>query len=41
VRDVDFTELEGVAPGVHNSYAGIGACFLIVLDDLAARGAKP
>jgi hypothetical protein len=41
VRDVDFTELDGVAPRVHYSYAGTGARFLIVLDDLAARGAKP
>lgn len=34
-------ELEGIVPKAWFAYAGIGARFLIVLDDLAVQGAKP
>jgi hypothetical protein len=34
-------ELEGIVPKAWFTYAGLGARFLIVLDDLAVQGAKP
>jgi hypothetical protein len=34
-------ELDGIVPKAWFSYAGVGARFLIVLDDLVAQGAKP
>jgi phosphotransferase family enzyme len=46
VNEVKFyqqaaSEIEGIAPKAWFSHAGIGARFLIVLDDLVAQGAKP
>jgi hypothetical protein len=46
VNEVKFyqqvsSELEGIAPKVWFCHAGIGARFLIVLDDLVAKGARP
>jgi hypothetical protein len=46
VNEVKFyqrasSELEGMVPKAWFSYAGAGARFLIVLDDLVAQGAKP
>lgn len=46
VNEVKFfrqasSELEGVVPKSWYSYAGIGARFCIVLDDIVAQGAKP
>jgi hypothetical protein len=46
VNEVKFyqqaaAELEGIAPKAWFSYAGVGARFLIVLDDLVAQGARP
>jgi hypothetical protein len=34
-------ELDGIVPKAWFSYAGVGARFLIVLDDLVAQGARP
>jgi hypothetical protein len=34
-------ELKGIAPKAWYAYAGVGARFLIVLDDIAAQGARP
>ena len=46
VNEVKFyqqaaAELEGTVPKAWYSYAGIGARFLIVLDDIAVQGARP